>query len=243
MTYIYLVTNCFNDSNKVYIGKTKNSRKSKHKQIFGSQIIYTEIDKINSLDRKYWEPLETYWIEQFRQWGFEIVNIRKRGGSGPEFQTEEVKIKIKNSTIGKSKSLTHALNISKGKKGKPSTFKGHKHSAYSIEKIRKYHLGKKCSKETKDKMEVSSIGKSKSLEHKQNMSLSKKNIPKPEGFKEKISKIIEQYDLHGNFIREWPNALEAEKFLFPNRKPADNIGSTCRKKYKTSYGFIWKFKN
>jgi hypothetical protein len=243
MTYIYLVENCYNDPNKVYIGKTKGSRKSGHKKTYGNQIEYSLIDEVNSFKYKDWEPLETFWINYFKFLGFEVVNIRKKGGSGPEFQTEETKQKISKSNIGKPKSLIHAKNISKGKKGKPSTFKGHKHNVSSIEKIRKYHLGKKYSKESKEKMSKSSLGKPKSLEHKRNMSLRKKNIPKPKGFKEKLSKAILQYDLEGNFIKEWTSALEAEKFFYPNRKPADNIGSVCREKYKTSYGFIWKFKN
>jgi hypothetical protein len=91
ITKIYLVTNCFNDPNKVYIGKTKNSRKNDHKRTYGEQIEYTYIDEVNSLNRKDWEPLETYWIQQFMAWGFEIVNIRKKGGNGPEFQLENTK--------------------------------------------------------------------------------------------------------------------------------------------------------
>jgi hypothetical protein len=101
MTYIYLVENCFEDPNKIYIGKTKNSRKSTHKKRFGQQIKYTVIDEVNSLKYEDWEPLETFWIHQFKQWGFEIMNIRKKGGSGPEFQTEEVCNKISKSLTGR----------------------------------------------------------------------------------------------------------------------------------------------
>ena len=32
ITYIYLVENCYGDPNKVYIGKTKNSRKTQHQK-------------------------------------------------------------------------------------------------------------------------------------------------------------------------------------------------------------------
>ena len=47
MVYIYLVENCYNDPNKVYIGKTKSSRKSDHKRKFGDKIVYTVIDETN----------------------------------------------------------------------------------------------------------------------------------------------------------------------------------------------------
>jgi len=84
ITKIYLVTNCFNDPNKVYIGKTVNTRKDNHTRTYGKQIEYTYIDEINSIHREDWEPLETYWIQQFMAWGFEVVNIKKIGGSGSE---------------------------------------------------------------------------------------------------------------------------------------------------------------
>jgi hypothetical protein len=95
ITKIYLITNINGNPNKVYIGKTKNNRKNQHYLKFGKQITYDYIDEINSLNHKDWEPLETYWIEQFRQWGFEIINKRKKGGSGPEYQNEETKLKMR----------------------------------------------------------------------------------------------------------------------------------------------------
>jgi hypothetical protein len=111
MTYIYLVEKCFGDPNKVYIGKTKESRKSNHKKTYGYQIEYSLIDEVNSLKYEDWEPLETFWIEYFKFLGFTVVNKRKKGGSGPEFQTEETKRKIKESNVGKPKSLIHKKNI------------------------------------------------------------------------------------------------------------------------------------
>jgi len=95
MTKIYLVENCYGDPNKVYIGKTRNSRIGPHKRTYGKNITYTVIDEIYSLDHKLWKPLESYWIEQFRQWGFELMNINKKGGQGPGIYSEESKIKMK----------------------------------------------------------------------------------------------------------------------------------------------------
>jgi hypothetical protein len=118
VTKIYLVENCYGDPNKVYIGKTINSRESNHKKTYGDQIIYTFIDEVNSLDRKYWEPLETYWIEQFKSWGFEIVNKRKKGGMGPEFLSEEAKEKKSIAMLGKTHSKETRLKISQASKGK-----------------------------------------------------------------------------------------------------------------------------
>jgi hypothetical protein len=134
ITKIYLIENIEPGTNKVYIGKTISTRKFAHKLTFGSQINYTYIDEINSLSYNSWGPLETYWIEQFRQWGFEIVNKRKSGGSGPSFHKEETKLnmrKPKSTTknmrkpkseehkinMRKPKSIEHAIAISEGRIG------------------------------------------------------------------------------------------------------------------------------
>lgn len=48
---------------------------------------------------------------------------------------------------------------------------------------------------------------------------------------------ILQYDLDGNFIREWECAADVGK------KVKDNICHCLKGRYKTAYGFIWKYKN
>jgi len=95
-TVIYLVSNIDNDPNKVYVGKTMSkSRKREHQLRFGKQIGFDIIDEVETLDRKEWKPLESYWIEQFRAWGFNLQNKVLRGGSGVEFHREETKNKIR----------------------------------------------------------------------------------------------------------------------------------------------------
>jgi len=96
VTYIYVVTGIEGNSNKVYVGKTKNtSRERDHKNKYGNGIEFAFIDYVESLERKYWQPLETYWIEQFNAWGFNVVNVKKKGGSGVEYHTEDTKQKIR----------------------------------------------------------------------------------------------------------------------------------------------------
>jgi hypothetical protein len=53
------------------------------------------------------------------------------------------------------------------------------------------------------------------------------------------SKPISQYDLKGNFIKEWISATEAALFLKGN---SNNIQNNCKNRCKTAYGFIWKYK-
>jgi hypothetical protein len=96
ITYIYLIENIDNDPYKVYIGKSKDpiNRKSNHKITYGNSITCTIIDQIDTFDRKYWMPIETMWIQTFMSWGYNVVNMKKEGGSGASFYTEEAKLKI-----------------------------------------------------------------------------------------------------------------------------------------------------
>jgi hypothetical protein len=61
------------------------------------------------------------------------------------------------------------------------------------------------------------------------------------------SKIICQYDFQGNFIKEWMSSNDAERFM-NNKLDANwkelsgNINDCCRGKQKSSYNFIWKYK-
>jgi group I intron endonuclease len=112
--------------------------------------------------------------------------------------------------------------------------------------------GKKRSEETKQKLR-----KPKTEEHKQNISKSKQNVSEEtkrkisEGKKGKIpnrdyrewaktrTKSIFQYDLDGNFIKEWEGTKAAALYLGcdPTTITANLRGIT-----KKGYGFIWKRK-
>jgi len=168
MTYIYLVENCFKDPNSIYIGKTKikGSRKNHHKRNFGKDIIFTTIDYVNSDEKEIWEPLESYWINQFKVWGFKVQN-KNEGGGGCVKASEAMKKKISNSNKGKKRSpehiekykgpktKEHCYNLSIAKKGKPSSKKGKKTGPNLKLKGRKsYHkedTGKKISEAKKGK--------------------------------------------------------------------------------------------
>lgn len=159
MTYIYLVENCYGDPNKVYIGKTKNNLNSRewyHKKNFGNLINIDQIDIVNSELKKDWKPLETYWIHQFRTWGFDVQDINE-GGGGPESCSKETRDKISSSnkinpncgwikgkkrsksTIDKMrKPKNHGIQLSKALKGKP------KHKGFGLkQKISKPDAGGK----------------------------------------------------------------------------------------------------
>jgi hypothetical protein len=84
------------------------------------------------------------------------------------------------------------------------------------------------SEETKQKMRTS-----RSEQGKLNMRVPKPNLQTP----------IFQYDLEGNFIKEWKSITDAYLFLGKN---TNSSGITCclKGRQKTAYGFIWKeYKN
>lgn len=53
------------------------------------------------------------------------------------------------------------------------------------------------------------------------------------------SKVILQYSIDGEFIREWPSGKEVQRQL---DFAQTNISSCCLGKRKTAYGYIWKYK-
>lgn len=61
------------------------------------------------------------------------------------------------------------------------------------------------------------------------------------------SKIVIQYDLNGNFIKEHSSAMNAEREITDNleahwKQLNNNINDCCRLRQKSAYGFIWKYK-
>lgn len=55
---------------------------------------------------------------------------------------------------------------------------------------------------------------------------------------DKLSKTVYQYTLDGKFIAEYPSGKEIQRQLGYNR---GYISSCCLGKYKTAYGYIWKY--
>lgn len=54
----------------------------------------------------------------------------------------------------------------------------------------------------------------------------------------KRSKTVLQYTLDGQFVREWPSAMECDR----NGYDQGNVSACCRGKLKKYKNFIWKYK-
>jgi group I intron endonuclease len=135
-------------------------------------------------------------------------------------RSEEVKLKIILSNTGKKRSKEFCEQLSK-------RLTGHAVSQKTRDKISKNNKGRIISEETKARMSKSSNRLKMSESNKQK--LIKKN-----------SKIIYQFDLNMNFIKEWSSVMEASRELKINNK---NICSVCKNKRNKAGNFKWKYKN
>lgn len=107
MIKIYTLASSISPNNIKYVGKTKFSLKQrlsehlyyakrkngktpnwvKNQLDLGNTIIIELIEEVEEAD---WENSEMYWIEQFKQWGFELKNILP-GGNNLKFLHKYVK--------------------------------------------------------------------------------------------------------------------------------------------------------
>jgi len=228
-TKIYLVENCYDDPNKVYIGKTKNPklREQEHRRKFGDNIKFIIIDEINSLQRKKWKPLETKWIQHYIDLDFNILN-KNKGGSGPCYQKQSMKDKISNVHKGNQYNLN--------RKQSPKTINKR------LKNIDWNKVGEKIS--------ISKKGIRLSEEHKKNLRTPKG--PMDEKTKLKLSKSqkgisktknkkpIIQMDINNKIIKEWPSQTEASLKL---KIKQGDISSVLHGKQITAGGFKFKFQN
>jgi hypothetical protein len=163
-------------------------------------------------------------------------------------------------TIGKQKTkdkhyIINSRLYERLKKEFSQMLTGKKHSEETKQKISKSNKGKKYSEEAKKnmsegrkghkmyndewklKIKEALTGIKRSDEFKQKQSKARKNKPS------KSKKPVLQYDKQGNFLKEYPSAIEAAKSL--NKKTGSAITEVCNGKgnRKSIFGYIWKYKN
>lgn len=269
ITRIYLVTNCFGDPNKIYIGKTNNSRKNDHKKTYGKDITYDYIDQVESLYSKDWKPLECFWIEYFRQLGFDLQN-KNKGGGGNDFLSLETRNKIKKpilqySLFGEfikewesSNDIFNFLKVSNTNITKSCKNENHQVSGFLwryktnnyLLKINPY-IKKPKSQESRDATSRALKGISKPEGFGDMMRKVRIGVSKPKGTGDKISKAlkggiaiwrhksVDQYDLEGNFIENYSNVNLAG--IESGCNPS-TISKVCRGIFKQTGGYKWEYK-
>lgn len=159
-------------------------------------------------------------------------NLRS-GGSGGEFAERTKKL------------------MSEIRQGEKNCWYGKKHTEETKRRMSISGKGRKFTEEHKRRIAEAHKGKTLTDEHKKKLSEALKGekspnfgIERSKETKEKISKAkrgkaILQYDLQGNFIREWEYMLQISKELGYTRS---SIWNVCEGKNKQAYGYIWKYK-
>lgn len=111
----------------------------------------------------------------------------------------------------------------------------YRHSEEAKRKIGLAHKGKIVSKETIEKMRKANLGKVNNCKKKTIEERKKRVISR------KRERPILQYDLDGNFIREWESLCEAGRF-YGLCYGASAIKVACDNPNRTCKGFKWKYK-
>lgn len=81
------------------------------------------------------------------------------------------------------------------------------------------------------------VTRSENIRHSYEMGM--RNYKRKSGSEHHLSKPVFQFDLNGNFIREWANISQAVKSFRPKNP---SISLVCSGKIKQSMGYIWKYK-
>jgi group I intron endonuclease len=245
---IYKITNTIN--NKIYIGSAyvlykrfKEHRwaliKKRHHNIQLSRFV--EKYNINVLCFELIEYVEISMLEEREQYHInknkmilfnESLDVKSWNRN--KKLTEEHKQNISKSLKQHKQTPEHRLNINKSLKGKAGKYirteelKSKMSNIISSNEERKSNISKALKGRKVDWVSHSEETKIKIGEK------NKKNNLKP----------ILQFDLEGNFIKEWNSIIEAAIFINPhNTKSIRCAISDClREKTKKSNGYKWKYK-
>ena len=106
-------------------------------------------------------------------------------------------------------------------------------------KIRKKLLGHPVSEETRKKLSLKNKGHFYGTPHKwTDEEKSKKSFDMRGNTNRRLA--VLQFDLEGNFIKEWSSITEANKFFSTNKNT--HISSVCKGKRNSCFGYKWKYK-
>lgn len=201
--YIYMLTE---HGNPFYVGYT-NSLKTRirtHRKNFGEHIEIEEIDKVK--DHHYWEK---FYIDLFKQWGFELRN-KNNGGGGSTQHSDETKQLMSVAHIGKKDTLETRLKKSMAHKG----------IKFTEEHKRKLSEGSKGkypnrARALKEKYASMSDEERERWDEAKREGIKNRVLP-PRDYSEQAKKAmikINQYDLDGNYIKTWDSLTHVNKEL------------------------------
>lgn len=193
------------------------------------------LDEVLECDWQFWER---HYISLFRSWGFSLTNHDDGGkGGNRKYPTKEETLK--------KMSISHTgVYPSLETRQKQSLAKlGNKLSESTKEKLRIANTGKKMSKEAIEKTALANRGRKNTEEVKerirQKLKGKKRDVEAVIKMAETNLKPVLQYDLEGNFIKEYPSIKAAKMELSPTN---NGLSSHLKGQKKSWQGFIWKYK-
>ena len=304
MKKVFIYTISEGNENIRYVGKTINPKQRFKNHIYKSKILkdnnlknkwIAELLKKNNnpkfeiidiIDHHEWKFWEDFYINLFRSWGFDLLNVMRYKNLSAVWYKKLAPIKIlqynkEGNFIKQWKSISQASKILKINEGSiqsvihnidqytaggflwrkkendnfPLKIDAYKRTAVNKRKILQYDLDGNFIQEWDSLSLVKLTLKKISIPHISSACKNKKKhqtggymwrYKKSDDYPIKIDPIPEknhiitpilQYDLDGNFIREWKSITDAEKKLNANQ-----ISSACSGIRKTANNFMWRYK-
>jgi hypothetical protein len=121
-----------------YVGKTNvplNNRLYEHRHSKQRKCSIHLLDEVPDNEWKFWE---SWWIELFKSWGFELENKNDGGGGRKEISQEEIEWR-KTYFKGKTRTEEQKQNM---RKPKSSSVKGEKHGLFGTKQSEEHRKNK-----------------------------------------------------------------------------------------------------
>lgn len=251
---IYTITNTLDG--KMYVGYTKNwaKRKTHHKwqlreNKHGNPYLQKawnkhgeenfEFELIEECQEFLLHALEHYWATILDthnpKYGYNDLPTNPDGFNTRFSAAAILKMSMSQKNKFVSEETRTKIRIARARQ----TFSAETREKFSILMKNRIHT-----KERNEKISKKNRGVKKSQEHKAKISETRKilNLGFPiDGMlkaAEVNRKIVVQYDLEGNFIKEWNSTKHTEESGFT----PSGVSAACRGEYKTHKDFIWKYK-
>lgn len=267
MISIYTLSSSSNPNDIRYIGKTKNIKDRIRRHISkyylnlednyknrwikselnkGNKIIIEEIDLVQE---ESWKESEKYWIEQFRNWGFKLVNTTE-GGDGLVLTKEIIEKRNESNKNSEKRKLayfkisSHYLKdyiIKYDIKEINNEWVGFRDCpscgvTFTYHSKRKHGIVRSIKKAEKEKRQCFSC-----LNTGENNYFYGKKLNDGKLKQERYGKKIQQFDLDDNLIDEFKSIREASEKTGIDRKSISNCAKGI-KSYNTAKGYKFKIK-
>lgn len=259
-TFIYSLTDPITGEIR-YIGKANNPKKrvldhvrenktsnKSHKISWIKSLISKQqmpiVEIIDEVKKSEWQFWEQYWISQFKVWQFNLTNISPGGYNNNYKRSYKTKQKMRASKLGTKLSDEHKKKIAESVRLKakedPLYNRGKGNSRIYLDRDQLHQ-----------KYIIENLSLNKCADF---FGVSKKTVftniteyqfkkGKSEWIGQVASspkKTVLQFDLDGNYIKEWFGLKTITQELKIN---PSNIANCCRGLAKSAGGFIWKYKS